>query len=102
MAARGPWSGHWRTIFSRSEMQAMPTTGRTGATHQVRLTVTDPARSRAFYELLGLQLAAWPRRESPKRIGGGPDDRALAAEDGGQSRGLPRMTSGLASIRCNA
>lgn len=36
----------------------MATNVRTGAAHHVRLTVTDPARSRAFYELLGFQLAA--------------------------------------------
>src|SRR5437868_7176080 len=38
-------------------MQAMATNVHTGAAHHVRLTVTNPARSRAFYELLGFQLA---------------------------------------------
>jgi catechol 2,3-dioxygenase-like lactoylglutathione lyase family enzyme len=31
----------------------MATSVQTGAAHHLRLTVTDPARSRAFYELLG-------------------------------------------------
>ena len=35
----------------------MATSVQTGAAHHVRLTVTDPARSRAFYELLGFRLA---------------------------------------------
>ena len=35
----------------------MATNIRTGAAHHVRLTVTDPARSRDFYELLGFELA---------------------------------------------
>jgi catechol 2,3-dioxygenase-like lactoylglutathione lyase family enzyme len=35
----------------------MATTIQTSAAHHVRLTVTDPARSRAFYEMLGFRVA---------------------------------------------
>src|SRR5919201_1122751 len=35
----------------------MATSVQTGAAHHVRLTVTDPARTQQFYELLGFQLA---------------------------------------------
>jgi glyoxylase I family protein len=35
----------------------MATNVQTGAAHHVRLTVTDPARSREFYGLLGFQVA---------------------------------------------
>ena len=35
----------------------MATNVQTGTVHHVRLTVTDPARSREFYELLGFQMA---------------------------------------------
>ena len=35
----------------------MATTIQTGTAHHVALTVTDPVRSRAFYEMLGFQMA---------------------------------------------
>ncbi len=35
----------------------MATNVQTGAAHHIRLTVTDPARSREFYGLLGFQVA---------------------------------------------
>jgi catechol 2,3-dioxygenase-like lactoylglutathione lyase family enzyme len=35
----------------------MATSIQTGTAHHLRLTVTDPARSRAFYGLLGFQVA---------------------------------------------
>jgi glyoxylase I family protein len=35
----------------------MAATIRTSGAHHMRLTVTDPARSREFYELLGFQVA---------------------------------------------
>ena len=35
----------------------MATNVQTGAAHHLRLTVTDPARSREFYGLLGFQVA---------------------------------------------
>jgi glyoxylase I family protein len=43
-------------LFLR-RIHAMATNVQSGATHHIRLTVTDPARSREFYGLLGFQVA---------------------------------------------
>lgn len=39
------------------KVKAMTTNVQTGAAHHIALTVTDPVRSREFYELLGFTVA---------------------------------------------
>jgi glyoxylase I family protein len=67
-----PKGASWAWLARPGHTPCMPLIDTTGI-HHIRLTVTDLARSRAFYtEVLGFEIAA----ESP----GSPDDPAVRAD----------------------